>query len=128
MSTSDIGARVMERLRELDKSRSPLRVGVPQFEDVDDSCASSKTYWAARMPRSRREEVTGFSRGLRFFGPMVELSRLQREVNRLFTAFVESNNRSSRPSPRGTRASTSWTWREDPDIVRAAGSTPPTSK
>jgi HSP20 family protein len=31
-------------------------------------------------------------RRLRFFGPMVELSRLQREVNRLFTAFVESNN------------------------------------
>jgi HSP20 family protein len=29
---------------------------------------------------------------LRFFGPMVELSRLQSEVNRLFTAFVESNN------------------------------------
>ena len=31
-------------------------------------------------------------RRLRFFGPMVELSRLQSEVNRLFTAFVESNN------------------------------------
>ena len=31
-------------------------------------------------------------RRLRFFGPMVELSRLQREVNRLFTTFVESNN------------------------------------
>ncbi|HEU5249720.1 MAG TPA: Hsp20 family protein [Thermoanaerobaculia bacterium] len=31
-------------------------------------------------------------RRLRFFGPMVELSRLQREVNRLFTMFVESNN------------------------------------
>ncbi|HEY6065415.1 MAG TPA: Hsp20/alpha crystallin family protein [Thermoanaerobaculia bacterium] len=31
-------------------------------------------------------------RRLRFFGPMVELSRLQREVNRLFTLFVESNN------------------------------------
>jgi HSP20 family protein len=29
---------------------------------------------------------------LRFFGPMVELSRLQSEVNRLFTLFVESNN------------------------------------
>jgi HSP20 family protein len=31
-------------------------------------------------------------RRLRFLGPMVELSRLQREVNRLFTLFVESNN------------------------------------
>jgi len=31
-------------------------------------------------------------RRLRFFGPMVELSRLQREVNRLFSLFVESNN------------------------------------
>jgi HSP20 family protein len=29
---------------------------------------------------------------LRFFGPIVELSRLQSEVNRLFNAFVESNN------------------------------------
>ena len=31
-------------------------------------------------------------RRLKFFGPMVELSRLQREVNRLFSLFVESNN------------------------------------
>jgi HSP20 family protein len=31
-------------------------------------------------------------RRLRLFGPMIELSRLQREVNRLFTLFVESNN------------------------------------
>lgn len=31
-------------------------------------------------------------RRLKFFGPMVELSRLQREVNRLFSIFVESNN------------------------------------
>lgn len=31
-------------------------------------------------------------RRLKFFGPVVELSRLQREVNRLFTVFVESNN------------------------------------
>ncbi|HEV8231314.1 MAG TPA: Hsp20/alpha crystallin family protein [Thermoanaerobaculia bacterium] len=31
-------------------------------------------------------------RRLKLFGPMVELSRLQREVNRLFSAFVESNN------------------------------------
>ncbi|MGI0148288.1 MAG: Hsp20/alpha crystallin family protein [Thermoplasmata archaeon] len=31
-------------------------------------------------------------RRLRFFGPMVELSRLQRELNRLFSVFVESNN------------------------------------
>jgi HSP20 family protein len=29
---------------------------------------------------------------LKFFGPVVELSRLQREVNRLFSLFVESNN------------------------------------
>ena len=31
-------------------------------------------------------------RRLKFFGPAVELTRLQREVNRLFTMFVESNN------------------------------------
>jgi HSP20 family protein len=31
-------------------------------------------------------------RRLKFFGPMVELSRLQRELNRLFSIFVESNN------------------------------------
>jgi HSP20 family protein len=31
-------------------------------------------------------------RRLKIFGPMVELSRLQREVNRLFSIFVESNN------------------------------------
>ncbi len=30
-------------------------------------------------------------RTARFYGPMVELSRLQSELNRLFTAFVESN-------------------------------------
>ena len=32
-------------------------------------------------------------RTARFYGPMVELSRLQSELNRLFTAFVETNNR-----------------------------------
>lgn len=37
-------------------------------------------------------------RRLKFFGPMVELSRLQREVNRLFTIFVESNNPVVTPS------------------------------
>jgi HSP20 family protein len=40
------------------------------------------------MRRSREPEV----KRLKFFGPMVELSRLQREVNRLFSLFVESNN------------------------------------
>lgn len=37
-------------------------------------------------------------RRLRLFGPMIELSRLQREVNRLFTLFVESNNPVAAPS------------------------------
>jgi len=37
-------------------------------------------------------------RRLRLFGPMIELSRLQREVNRLFTLFVESNNPVVAPS------------------------------
>lgn len=30
---------------------------------------------------------------VKFYGPIVELSRLQSELNRLFAAFVESNNR-----------------------------------
>jgi HSP20 family protein len=30
-------------------------------------------------------------RSAKFYGPMVELSRLQSELNRLFTAFVETN-------------------------------------
>ncbi len=38
------------------------------------------------------ETGTPHVRRLKFFGPMVELSRLQREVNRLFSLFVESNN------------------------------------
>ncbi len=34
----------------------------------------------------------------RFYGPIVELSRLQGELNRLFAAFVESNDRSGTPA------------------------------
>ena len=34
----------------------------------------------------------------RFYGPIVELSRLQGELNRLFAAFVESNDRSAAPA------------------------------
>jgi len=37
-------------------------------------------------------------RRLRLFGPMVELSRLQREVNQLFSAFVENNNPVTAPA------------------------------
>lgn len=35
----------------------------------------------------------------RFFGPMVELSRLQSEINRLFAVFVETNHRAAASSP-----------------------------
>ena len=45
-------------------------------------------------------------RTARFYGPIVELSRLQGELNRLFAAFVETNNRA------GTPAGTSW----DPNV------------
>ncbi len=41
----------------------------------------------------------------RFYGPIVELSRLQSELNRLFAAFVESNDR-------GTAPASSW----DPNV------------
>lgn len=34
----------------------------------------------------------------RFYGPIVELSRLQSELNRLFAAFVESNDRGGTPA------------------------------
>jgi HSP20 family protein len=34
----------------------------------------------------------------RFYGPIVELSRLQGELNRLFAAFVESNDRGGAPA------------------------------
>jgi HSP20 family protein len=44
-------------------------------------------------------------RTAKFYGPMVELSRLQSELNRLFAAFVESNNRGGTPA-------TSW----DPNV------------
>jgi HSP20 family protein len=37
-------------------------------------------------------------RTAKFYGPMVELSRLQSELNRLFTDFVEINNRAGRAS------------------------------
>ena len=41
----------------------------------------------------------------RFYGPIVELSRLQSELNRLFAAFVESNDK-------GTTPASSW----DPNV------------
>ena len=34
----------------------------------------------------------------RFYGPIVELSRLQGELNRMFAAFVESNDRGAAPA------------------------------
>lgn len=37
-------------------------------------------------------------RTARFYGPIVELSRLQSELNRLFAAFVETNNRGAAPA------------------------------
>jgi HSP20 family protein len=37
-------------------------------------------------------------RTAKFYGPMVELSRLQSELNRLFAAFVETNNRGGAPA------------------------------
>ncbi len=45
-------------------------------------------------------------RTAKFYGPIVELSRLQGELNRLFAAFVETNNKS------GTPAATAW----DPNV------------
>jgi HSP20 family protein len=37
-------------------------------------------------------------RTAKFYGPIVELSRLQSELNRLFAAFVESNDRGAAPA------------------------------
>ncbi|HKD19877.1 MAG TPA: Hsp20/alpha crystallin family protein [Thermoanaerobaculia bacterium] len=37
-------------------------------------------------------------RTAKFYGPIVELSRLQGELNRLFAAFVESNDRGAVPA------------------------------
>ena len=37
-------------------------------------------------------------RTARFYGPIVELSRLQGELNRLFAAFVESNDKGAAPA------------------------------
>jgi HSP20 family protein len=37
-------------------------------------------------------------RTARFYGPMVELSRLQSELNRMFAAFVETNNKGGAPA------------------------------
>jgi HSP20 family protein len=37
-------------------------------------------------------------RTARFYGPIVELSRLQGELNRLFAAFVETNDRGAAPA------------------------------
>lgn len=45
-------------------------------------------------------------RTARFYGPIVELSRLQGELNRLFAAFVDANNAGGAP------AGTSW----DPNV------------
>ena len=37
-------------------------------------------------------------RTARFYGPIIELSRLQGELNRLFAAFVETNDKSGTPA------------------------------
>ena len=37
-------------------------------------------------------------RTAKFYGPMVELSRLQSELNRMFAAFVETNNTGGAPA------------------------------
>jgi HSP20 family protein len=37
-------------------------------------------------------------RTARFYGPIIELSRLQSELNRLFAAFVETNDKSGTPA------------------------------
>jgi HSP20 family protein len=37
-------------------------------------------------------------RTAKFYGPMVELSRLQSELNRMFAAFVETNNKGGAPA------------------------------
>jgi HSP20 family protein len=37
-------------------------------------------------------------RTARFYGPMVELSRLQSELNRMFATFVENNNKGGAPA------------------------------
>jgi HSP20 family protein len=37
-------------------------------------------------------------RTARFYGPIVELSRLQGELNRMFAAFVETNNKGAAPA------------------------------
>ncbi len=37
-------------------------------------------------------------RTARFYGPIVELSRLQGELNRMFAAFVETNDKGSTPA------------------------------
>jgi HSP20 family protein len=37
-------------------------------------------------------------RTARFYGPIIELSRLQSELNRLFAAFVESNDKGAAPA------------------------------
>ena len=44
-------------------------------------------------------------RTAKFYGPIVELSRLQSELNRLFAAFVETNDK-------GTAPASSW----DPNV------------
>src|SRR5439155_20511588 len=50
------------------------------------SCASPP---ALRLPPY--EDLPSMRRLTRFYGPLVELSRLQSELNRLFSLFVESN-------------------------------------
>ena len=37
-------------------------------------------------------------RTARFYGPIIELSRLQSELNRLFAAFVETNDKGGTPA------------------------------
>ena len=37
-------------------------------------------------------------RTARFYGPIIELSRLQSELNRLFAAFVETNDKGATPA------------------------------
>ena len=97
-----IGDLVMERLRELDKVAYVRFASVyRQFEDVDEFLNELRSLIGRRREGDRREEPqtagavrrgdpADDARTVRFYGPMVELSRLQSELNRLFEVFVET--------------------------------------
>ena len=85
------------------RGRVPERAEDPDRPRREGDLVRRAPRASSRAPKSRAIRTAWRSmvkRTARFYGPIVELSRLQGELNRLFAAFVETNNRAARPPDR----------------------------